>query len=76
MYQELQANWTPFNAERSSIFEWFSSIYADVISKDLFSFYCSDEMSQLLDFFVIVIVKTLQPKRLRQWMVVMRHELL
>ncbi len=52
MYQELQANWTPFNTERSSIFEWFSSIYADVISKDLFSFYCSDEMSQLLDFFV------------------------
>ena len=52
MYLELQANWTPFNAERSSIFEWFSSIYADVISKDLFAFYCSDEMGQLLDFFV------------------------
>ena len=52
MYQELQANWTPFNAERSSIFEWFSSIFADVINKDLFAFYCSDEMEQLLDFFV------------------------
>ncbi len=52
MYQELQANWTPFNAERSSIFEWFSSVFADVISKDLFAFYCSDEMDQLLDFFV------------------------
>ncbi|NLJ50904.1 MAG: hypothetical protein GX342_01985 [Alcaligenaceae bacterium] len=52
MYPELQANWAPFNAERSSIFEWFSSVYADVISKDLFEFYCSDEMSGLLDFFV------------------------
>ena len=52
MYPELQANWAPFNAERSSIFEWFSSVYADVISKDLFEFYCSDEMGGLLDFFV------------------------
>ncbi|MDO5666899.1 MAG: molecular chaperone TorD family protein [Alcaligenaceae bacterium] len=52
MYPEMQANWTPFNAERSSIFEWFSSIYADVITKDLFNFYCSEDMSVLLDFFV------------------------
>lgn len=52
MYPEIQANWTPFNAERSSIFEWFSSIYADVISKDLFDFYCSEDMNNLLDFFV------------------------
>lgn len=52
MYPEIQANWTPFNAERSSIFEWFSSVYADVIAQDLFEFYCSEEMSKLLDFFV------------------------
>lgn len=52
MYPEIQANWTPFNAERSSIFEWFSSIYADVVSQELFDFYCSEEMIGLLDFFV------------------------
>lgn len=52
MYPEMQANWTPFNAERSSIFEWFASIYADVITKDLFDFYCSEDMNSLLDFFV------------------------
>lgn len=52
MYPEIKANWTPFNAERSSIFEWFSSVYADVITSDLFDFYCSDEMKQLLDFFI------------------------
>lgn len=52
MSPEMQESWAPFNAERSSIFEWFSSVYADVISKDLFEFYCSDDMAQLMDFFV------------------------